>query len=207
MKADMVAAMRKAFTMTNNGRASCIMQLYNRGMSWVIWITGLPGSGKSTVALAVKKKMPDAVLLRMDELRRIITPDPTYSESEREYVYRSLVHSAKTLYELGHNVIMDATGNKREWRQLAAELIADFFEIYLKCPIELCMEREETRTDTHAAPSHIYKKGEKGWPVPGINVPYEEPDKPSLIIDTEKESPEEAAEKIAGLIKIMQRQD
>jgi adenylylsulfate kinase len=60
-------------------------------MPWVLWITGLPGSGKSTVASAVKEKTPDSVMIRMDELRRIVTPQPTYSDSEREYVYRSLV--------------------------------------------------------------------------------------------------------------------
>jgi adenylylsulfate kinase len=169
-------------------------------MPWVIWITGLPGSGKSTIALIVKEKIPDAVILRMDELRRIITPEPTYSDAEREYVYRALIFIAKTINELGHNVIIDATGNKKSWRALARELIADFFEIYLKCPIELCMEREKTRIDTHAAPTKIYEKGKVGWPVPGVKVPYEEPEKPEIIINTEKESPATATEKILRML-------
>jgi len=170
-------------------------------MPWVIWITGLPGSGKSTVALAVKEKIPDAVILRIDELRRIITPEPTYSDSEREYVYRALIFTAKTLNELGHNVIIDATANKKSWRGLARKLIPEFFEVYLKCPIEVCMEREKTRIDTHAAPAKIYEKGKKGWPVPGVKVPYEEPDKPEILIDAEKESPETAAEKIVKMLR------
>ncbi len=169
-------------------------------MSWVIWITGLPGSGKSTVALTVKERIPDAVILTMDELRKIITPKPTYSDTEREYVYRAIVFTAKTLYEVGHNVIIDATGNRKSWRQLAGKLIPDFFEVYLKCPVELCMKREKTRIDTHAAPKKIYEKGKKGWPVPGINVPYEEPEKPEIIINTEKESPAPAAEKIVKML-------
>ena len=170
-------------------------------MPWVIWITGLPGSGKSTVALAVKEKFPDAVILNMDKLRKIVTPQPTYSDTEREYVYRAIVFTAKTLYKLGHNVIIDATGNKKSWRELARKLIPDFFEVYLKCPIELCMEREKTRIDTHAAPMRIYEKGKKGSPVPGINIPYEEPDKPEIIINTEKESPDMAAGKIVKILK------
>ncbi len=169
-------------------------------MPWVIWITGLPGSGKSTVALTVKEKIPDAVILRMDELRKIITPEPTYSDAEREHVYRALVFTAKTLYELGHNVIIDATGNKKCWRELARELVPDFFEIYLKCPLELCMEREKARIDTHAAPTKIYEKGKAGWPVPGVKVPYEEPEKPEIIIDTEKESSATATEKIVKML-------
>ncbi|MBI4699455.1 MAG: adenylyl-sulfate kinase [Nitrospirae bacterium] len=170
-------------------------------MSWAIWITGLPGSGKSTVTSAVKEKIPDAVILRLDELRKIVTPEPTYSDAEREYVYRALIFTAKTLHELGHKIIIDATGNKRAWRELARDLIPDFHEVYLKCPIGLCMEREKTRVDTHAAPRQIYEKGGKGWPVPGVNVPYEEPDNPDVVIDSEKESPHIAADKILDMLK------
>jgi len=170
-------------------------------MSWVIWLTGLPGSGKSTISQLLKERIPEAVILRMDELRKIVTPEPTYSHLEREHLYRALVFTAKILYEQGHNVIIDATGNRRSWRKLARDLIPDFFEIYLKCPIEICMERERTRTDTHMAPRRIYEKGEKGYPVPGVNVPYEEPEKPELIINTDKESPVPIIEKIISLLK------
>lgn len=174
---------------------------YNYYMPWVLWITGLPGCGKSTVALKVTELLPDALVLRMDDLRKIVTPAPSYSDEEREHVYRALVYTAKTLCEAGQNVIIDATGNKRSWRQLARELIPAYMEVYLKCPVELCIEREKTRTDTHSAPKHIYEKGKAGWPVPGINVPYEKPVGPELIIDTEKETPEKAAEKIVKMIQ------
>lgn len=180
---------------------SRIMHLYNRCMSWVAWLTGLPGSGKSTIALLVKEKLTDTVVLRMDDLRKIVTPEPTYSDTEREYVYRALVYTARELYELGHDVIIDATGNLKSWRQLAREVIDDFFEIYLECPIEVCIEREKRRTDTHAAPARIYEKGKSGWPVPGMNVPYEEPECPELKIKTHKETPEDAADKIVKLIQ------
>ena len=65
-----------------------------------VWITGLPGSGKSTVADEMKKSNPAFIILRMDELRKIVTPDPTYSESERDMVYRSLVYLSIKLTEL-----------------------------------------------------------------------------------------------------------
>jgi adenylylsulfate kinase len=170
-------------------------------MSFVVWITGLPGSGKSTLALLLKERIPDTVVLRMDELRKTVTPEPTYSDEEREHVYRAIVYTAKTICDLSHNVIIDATGNKKSWRQLARQTIQEFFEIYLQCPVELCMEREKTRTDTHAAPAGIYEKGKAGWPVPGIRIPYEEPEKPEMIIDTEKESPEDAVERIVKMIQ------
>ena len=175
--------------------------VYNNVMSWVIWITGLPGSGKSTVALSVKEKIPDAAMLSIDALRHIVTPAPDYSDTEREHVYRALVFTAHMLHELGHDVIIDATAHKNSWRVLARELIPEFYEVYLKCPVALCMKREKKRKDTHAAPTEIYEKGKKGWPVPGIQVPYEEPDKPEIIINTENESPETAAGKIVKIHK------
>jgi adenylylsulfate kinase len=106
-----------------------------------LWITGLPGSGKSTIADFLKAAHPDLVILRMDDLRKIVTPAPTYSESERDLVYRSIIYFAGRLTELGHTVIIDATGNLRKWRELARELIPKFSEIYLKCQIIECMKR------------------------------------------------------------------
>jgi adenylylsulfate kinase len=174
---------------------------YNMAMTWVIWITGLPGSGKSSVAIEVKKLEPEAVILNSDELRKIVTPDPRFSGDEREYVYKALVYTAKTVSELGHNVIIDATANRKVWRDIARKLIADFYEVYLKCPLDICMEREKTRLDTHEAPKNIYAKGRAGAPVPGLNVPYEEPDNPELIINTETITPSEAAEKIINMLR------
>lgn len=156
-----------------------------------IWITGLPGSGKSTVTDELKKTHPEFIILRMDELRKVVTPKPTYSDSERELVYRALVYLAKVLTELGHNVIIDATGNLRRWRELARQLIPRYVETYLRCPFELCIEREKQRLETHEAPKDIYKKGAAGWPVPGMVVPYEEPLNPEIVIDTDKTLVEE----------------
>jgi adenylylsulfate kinase len=157
-----------------------------------LWITGLPGSGKSTIADAIKKLHPDFVVLRMDEIRKVVTPKPDYSDAEREIVYRSVVYMAKKLTELGHKVIIDATGNMRSWRELARKLIPKYAEIYLKCPFEECVKRERQRIASHGAPRNIYKKGGKGWPVPGVNVPYEEPLCPEIVIDTGQTTVREA---------------
>jgi len=166
-------------------------------MPKAIWITGLPGSGKSTVAEVFRERHPEFVILRMDELRKIVTPRPSYSETERELVYRCIVYTAKTLTELGHDVIIDATGNMRRWRELARELIPDFAEVYLKCSISECRKRERLRRETHAAPRGIYEKGKEGWPVPGVTVPYEEPLNPEVLIDTEVTD-------IEGAVRIME---
>lgn len=165
-----------------------------------LWITGLPGSGKSTVADALKKARPEFTVVRMDEFRKIVTPQPTYSDTERDMVYRALVYISKTLTERGLDVIIDATGNLRKWREFARQLIPGYFEVYLKCPIDLCIQREKSRPETHGAPQDIYKKGGEGWPVPGMVVPYEEPAHPEIVIDTEHTTIEDAVERIKSEI-------
>ncbi|MDA8431922.1 MAG: adenylyl-sulfate kinase [Nitrospiraceae bacterium] len=166
-----------------------------------IWITGLPGSGKSTVADAFKEGHPEFLVLRMDEMRKVVTPAPSYSDAERELLYRSLVFLAKKLSEAGHDVVIDATGNIRRWRKLARELIPGFIEVYLKCGLETCRAREAQRLNTHGAPKDIYAKGEQGAPVPGVNAPYEEPLSPELAIDVERTTAGDAADEIGRFLK------
>lgn len=167
-----------------------------------LWITGLPGSGKSTVADELKKARQDFAVLRMDELRKIVTPKPTYSDFERDIVYKALVYLSKKLTELEYDVILDATGNLRKWRDFARQLLPRYMEVYLRCPIKLCIQREKSRVETHEAPKDIYKKGDKGWPVPGMVVPYEEPLNPEIVIDTGSTSIEDAAEKILNELEL-----
>ena len=170
----------------------------------VVWITGLPGSGKSAVSMALRRLRPRLVILQMDALRRLATPRPTYSEGERDILYRALVYAAGALCGLGHDVIVDATGNLRMWRELArAEVPGAFAEVYLKCPLSVAMEREKRRTRKRGAPRGIYAKGRSGWPVPGFAAPYEEPLAPELVIETDRTGVAEAARLVDGLMRRM----
>jgi adenylylsulfate kinase len=179
--------------------------MYNQE-GWCVWVTGLPGSGKSTVANLLLEKLKSerihAQLVSIDMLRHAVTPKPSYSEEERDMVYAALVFVARLLTKNGVNVVLDATGNRRRYREQAREQIARFFEVYLRCPLNVCMSREAERRETFQAPKQIYKKGlaGKSQTVPGVNVPYEKPKHPEIIIDTDKQTPEESAQKILDII-------
>ncbi len=166
-------------------------------MTWAIWVTGLPGSGKTSITRKVQDMVADVKVLELDEIRRFITPKPTYSEAEREIVYASLVYMAKLLVlECNKPVIIDATANRRRYRDRARASIPNFAEVYVKCSLETCMVRERTRTAVHA-PHGIYQHAaERGATVPGVNVPYEEPQNPEVIVDSEIMSVEECAARI-----------
>jgi adenylylsulfate kinase len=174
-------------------------------MAWAIWITGLPGSGKTTIAQGVATRLAAAGravrVLELDAIRRIVTPDPTYSPEERSVLYRSLAVMAALLVEAGHNVIVDATAHRRAYRNLARSLIPRFAEVYLRCPLEICRERERRRFGGYA-PRHIYEQAVRlGAPVPGIGVAYEPPEAPELIIESGGRGPADAVEEIVAMVE------
>jgi adenylylsulfate kinase len=176
-------------------------------VGWAVWITGLPGSGKSTIANALGKKLKKAKvhyqILSIEMVRKALTPHPSYTEEERKIVYSALVFAAELLTKNGVNVIIDATGNRRIYRDNARKKIKKFMEVYVKCPLKICIKREMSRKKTYGAPKGIYKKAltGKSLTVPGIGVPYEAPLKPEVIINSVKLKPEKAAEKIFNKIK------
>jgi adenylylsulfate kinase len=173
---------------------------------WCVWVTGLPGSGKSVVSEALlnllNKNGIDAQLLSSDALRKVLTPKPTYTLEERDIVYATLVYVAKLLTQNGVNVIIDATGNLGRYRENARKQIPLFIEVYLECPLEVCMERETRRGKTYQAPKQIYANAIEGKAptVPGIGQPYEPPLNPEVVIDTLQNTPEQAAQKILNII-------
>jgi adenylylsulfate kinase len=174
-------------------------------MTWAVWITGLPGSGKTAVAQRTRsvleaRGISTVKVLELDEIRKFITPKPTYSEEEREIVYAALVYMAKLLVDSSTPVIIDATANRRRYRDRARAVIPKFAEVYLTCPLETCMARERKRKAEHA-PSAIYQKAEEEEAtVPGVNVPYEAPLQPEVLVDSERMSVEESAEKVVAFI-------
>jgi adenylylsulfate kinase len=173
---------------------------------WVIWLTGIPGSGKSTLARLVARELHRrhvaTQVLSVEMLREVLTPNPKYTERERDVVYAALVFVSKMLARNGANVIIDATANRRRYRNKARRGIARFAEIYLNCPLEICVKRERRRKRRFGAPSHIYAKARTGASktVPGIGVPYEVPLSPELTVDTSQLKPKESTEQISHFV-------
>jgi len=178
-------------------------------MSFCLWLTGLPGSGKSTILQELSRIFSEsgieAVTLSLDHIRKILTPEPRYTNEERDIVYRALVMMAHLLIEQGEkNVIIDATGNRREFRDLARRLIREFAEIYVKCPLEICMAREAARRDQFVQ-KDLYKRASEGalkGELPGVSAPYEKPENPEVLVTSDLLSPHESAKRIMEYIRL-----
>lgn len=161
--------------------------------AFAVWITGLPASGKSTLAAAVKAELAargaDLAVLESDELRKIFTPDAHYDEKERDAFYRQIVYVGTLLTSHGVPVLFDATANRRAYRELARRQIPRFLEVYMDTPLQTCVARD---------PKGIYRqaRGGKASTVPGVQAQYEAPGDPDLTIHGDRESPDAAAGKI-----------
>ena len=167
--------------------------------AFAVWITGLPSSGKSTLAAALAKELlalgQDVAVLESDELRKLFTPHPVYSEQERDTFYGAMVYVGKLLVDHGVPVIFDATANRRLYRNRARNQITKFFEVYANCPLAVCMERDA---------KGIYRKAQEGGTstAPGLQVPYEPPESPEMII-SDQDSPEVAARKLVSALETL----
>lgn len=157
--------------------------------AFAIWITGLPASGKSTITAALKKLLPDAEVLESDALRRVLGEG--YTEAERDTFYQRMVWIGTLLIKHGVPVIFDATANLRRYRDAARRQIPRFFEVFVDVPLEVCMARD---------PKGIYRDATAN--VPGVQAPYEPPEKPDLIIDGLHDSPAEAARRVLALLSL-----
>ncbi|MCX9082617.1 MAG: adenylyl-sulfate kinase [Candidatus Methanoperedens sp.] len=166
-------------------------------MAFAVWFTGLPGSGKTVIAsraaAILRNEGIEVRVLQLDEVRKVLTPDPKYTDDERNIVYASLAYMAKLLTEAGVNVFIDATANKRKYRDIARNLIPQFGEVYIHCPLKVCMDREAHRRAAFS-PKGIYDKSKRaGANVPGVNVAYEAPINPIVIIDSDRMKPDMSA--------------
>jgi adenylylsulfate kinase len=174
----------------------------DKACGWVIWFTGVPASGKTTLArmirCALQERGISTMLLDSDELRRLITPKATYAPAERDWFYNRLVELAVWLARAGEHVLIAATGSRRCYREAArAQLGPRFAEVWVRCPLDICHARDQKGLYDQAAAGAI-----RGFP--GADVPYEAPDAPDLVVDTDQLTPEEAVEIILDSLGLLE---
>jgi adenylylsulfate kinase len=167
--------------------------------AFAIWMTGLPASGKSTVtadlARLLRESAVEVAVLESDRLRTAFSDKPQYDERERELFYTSLAFIGRVLIEHGIAVIFDATANRRAYRSKARGQIPRFIEVFVDCPLEVCIARD---------PKGIYRMAREGraGDVPGVQVAYEPPENPDIVIHGDREIPQAAATRILEVLQV-----
>ena len=158
-------------------------------------MTGLPCSGKSTIARKLHEHLPDLEILDGDELYEWLKPDGWLRES-RITNNKRIAHIAKLLLKHNISVCVSIVSPYSEGRKAARDIVNDnrFIETYIKCKLEVCESRDV---------KGMYKRARSGEIVnfTGVNGEYETPSNPDLIIDTEKSSLVEEVIKIIQYLK------
>jgi adenylylsulfate kinase-like enzyme len=156
----------------------------------VVWLTGPPGSGKTTLACCLVDRLASAgvpvTMLDWAALRAFVFAAAWVDEHDEETAHRALAWAAKLLAEAGLVVVIDATAPRRAWRARAREIVGDLLEVQLRCRADVCFNRER------AARWNPY--GGVATATPDLAVEYEYSTNPDLLLDTETRSAWTAAE-------------
>lgn len=174
--------------------------ILNKHDSGVIWFTGLSASGKSTIAHFIERKLFNdgirAYVFDGDNIRHGLNSNLGFSEQDRNENIRRIVEVAKLFVDAGIIVLASFITPLNSQRRFIRERFKEtkFVEIYVKCDVEECIRRD---------PKGLYKKAQQGIikNYTGISAPFEEPENPDLIIDTQTLTIEESADKVLNYLK------
>ncbi|RLE41835.1 adenylyl-sulfate kinase [Candidatus Woesearchaeota archaeon] len=167
---------------------------------FVVWFTGLPGSGKTTLANGVAEKLREkgyrVEVIDGDWARKTISLGAGFTREERKIHLHRIAWVARLLARNGVIVLCSFVSPYREVRRMIREIIeeeAPFIEIYVQCPLEECIRRD---------PKGLYKKALRGEikHFTGISDPYEPPENPDIIVDTVNYTVEENINKIMNFL-------
>ncbi|WP_010283866.1 adenylyl-sulfate kinase [Bacillus timonensis] len=175
-------------------------QQQNQHKSCVIWFTGLSGSGKSSLANALDKELfsqnVQSYVLDGDNIRHGLNAGLGFSKEDRKENIRRIGEVSKLFVDSGQIVSTAFISPFREDREQVRALFpeGDFIEVYVKCPISVCENRD---------PKGLYKKARNGEisEFTGVSSPYEEPNQPELVIETDKLTISQSVETIILYLK------
>ena len=176
--------------------------LGQRGM--MIWFTGLSGSGKSTIAIALERELHRRGLLCRildgDNIRSGINNNLGFSPEDRIENIRRIAEVGRLFVDTGIITLAAFISPTNELRRMAARIIGedDFFEVYVSTPLEEC-ERRDVKG--------LYAKARRGEikEFTGISAPFERPEHPALTLDTSRLSLEESVKQLLDLIETKQQ--
>jgi adenylylsulfate kinase len=174
--------------------------ILNGHRSGLLWFTGLSGSGKSTLAHAVESRLHQmgirSYVLDGDNVRRGLTRDLGLAPEDRRENIRRIAEVGKLMVDAGLLVFAAFIAPYRESRLFVKELMAGwpYYECYVKCPLEICEERD---------PKGLYSMARLGeiTGMTGLSAPYEEPDRPDLIIETHRFSLDECSDQLIRFLQ------
>lgn len=155
----------------------------NGHKSAILWFTGLPGAGKSTLAHTVEERLHHmgcrTFVFDGDNVRHGLCSDLGFSQTDRAENIRRIGEMAKLFIEAGVIALTAFISPFRADRRKARSLVVDgdFLEIFCRCPLEVCEQRDVKGLYVKARAGEIAE-------FTGISSPYEEPEKPDLILDT-----------------------
>lgn len=166
----------------------------------VLWFTGLSGSGKSTIANALEEKLHQnkklTYLLDGDNVRHGLSSDLGFTLEDRTENIRRIGEITKLFVELGTITLATFVSPLRSDREKIRDLLGqDFLEVYVKCSLETCEERD--RKD-------LYKKARDGEikNFTGIDSPYEEPENAEIVLDTDVSDVDQCVNQIIDYLKL-----
>jgi adenylylsulfate kinase len=172
---------------------------YIKLLRTTIWLTGFPCSGKTTLAKRLKEELDNrgykTIHLDGDDIRGKLNADLGFSPEDRKENLRRIAHVSKLFNENGNLVIASFVSPTNELREMIKEIIGHFKLCFVKCSVETCEKRDV---------KGMYKKARNGEikEFTGISAPFEEPENPDIIIDTEALDVESCVKKILESLKI-----
>jgi adenylylsulfate kinase len=168
---------------------------------FTIWFTGLSGSGKTTLSKRLelelrRRGIQKVELLDGDVIRTHLSKGLGFSKEDRDANIKRIGFVCKLLSRNGVVAIAAAISPYREIRDFNRKEIGDFVEVYCKCPLEICIRRDV---------KGLYRKALAGEikNYTGVDDPYEEPLKPEVILETDRETPEQSVMKIIQKLEVL----